>query len=162
MTQTTKSKKVFVVHGHDDAMKEAAARTLTTLKLDPIILHEQPSEGRTIIEKFETYSDVGYAIILMSPDDRTIPKDATDSKKVKSTYRARQNVILELGFFIGKLGRNNVFVLQAKDVEIPSDYQGVIYHPYDHSSGAWRLTLVHELQQQGFSVDANDLLKRPS
>src|ERR1035438_6975181 len=63
------TKKVFVVHGHDDEAKEKVARFLERLKLEPIILHEQPNEGRTVIEKFEVFADVGFAVVLLTPDD---------------------------------------------------------------------------------------------
>jgi hypothetical protein len=100
-----KSKRVFVVHGHDEGMRESVARVLTRLGLKPVILHEQPDRGRTIIEKFHEHSDVGFAVVLLSPDDTGYSTTAgADTAKP----RARQNVILELGFFLGRLGRENV------------------------------------------------------
>ncbi|MGB8035837.1 MAG: nucleotide-binding protein, partial [Nitrososphaeraceae archaeon] len=96
-------KKVFIVHGHDDGSKNELASFLYRLGLTPIILHEQANEGRTVVEKFESYaSDVGYAFILLTPDD-VGGKDKAELKP-----RARQNVILELGYFMGKLGRDRV------------------------------------------------------
>ncbi len=150
------SKKVFIVHGHDDAMKESVARTLTTLGLRPIILHEQTNRGQTVIEKFEKNSDVPFAIVLLSPDDYGYSQNASpDTKKL----RARQNVIMELGFFIAKLGRERVLPLYrgGSDFEMPSDYAGVVYTPYDQS-GNWRFKLAQELKACGFQVDANALL----
>ena len=90
------SNNIFIVHGHDNEMKQTVARTLEKLDLEPIILHEQANEGRTIIEKFMDYSDVSFAVVLLSPDDLAYPKEQSyeDAK-----FRARQNVILELGFF---------------------------------------------------------------
>jgi predicted nucleotide-binding protein len=151
--------KVFVVHGHAADMKEAVARTLTTLGLDPIILHEQPSQGRTIIEKFEDYSDVGFAVVLLSPDDMAYPA-GVEHKKAKPRPRARQNVVMELGFFSAKLGRNHVFTLYktADEFELPSDFQGIVYTPYD-SGQSWRLSLTQELKAAKYDVDANKLLK---
>jgi predicted nucleotide-binding protein len=150
------SNRIFIVHGHDEAMKQAVARTVEKMGLEPIILHEKPSEGRTIIEKFTDYSDVSFAIVLLSPDDVAYPKDQSlkDAK-----LRARQNVIFELGFFIGKLGRNRVLVLyqEEKNFEMPSDYSGVLYTPYD-DSGRWQFDLVKELKACGYDVDANKLL----
>ncbi len=146
--------KVFVVHGHDEAMKQSVARTLMKLKLEPIILHEQPDSGKTIIEKFERDSDVGFAVILLSPDDMGYKKD-DGAKKAKP--RARQNVIFELGYFVGKLGRNKVMALKrGDDLEVPSDLSGVVYTPFD-DHGAWRLKLVKELKAAGYNADANDL-----
>ena len=145
-----KSNNIFIVHGHNDTMKLAVDRTITQLGLTPIILHEQPNKGRTIIEKFEELSeDIGFAIVLLSADDTM-----QDGK-----HRARQNVILELGYFIAKLGRDNVVALHdtSTDVELPSDILGVIYEHYDNPYGAWRYKIVQELKQAGYNVDANAL-----
>lgn len=149
--------KVFVVHGHDDAMKQAVARTLSTLKLDPIILHEQPSKGKTIIEKISDYADVSFVVVLLSGDD--IGYSKTEGPEAAKS-RARQNVILELGFFLGILGRAAVIALHQPipGFEIPTDYSGVIFIPYDQYE-SWKFTLVKELQAFGFNVDANDLTK---
>ncbi len=150
--------KVFIVHGHDQEMRESVARTIEKLGLDPIILHEQPNQGRTIIEKFTDYGNVSFAVVLLSPDDMGYPMNESP-KKAKA--RARQNVILELGFFIGKLGRGKVMPLYKvhPNFEMPSDYSGVLYTPYD-DSGKWRFTLVTELQAAGYNIDANKLTKR--
>jgi len=151
------SDKIFIVHGHDKEMKECVARTVEKLELNPIILHEHPDKGRTIIQKFKDYSDVGYAIVLLSPDDR----GRSSKERSKLRVRARQNVIFELGFFIGKLGQNKVLVLykKHKDFEFPSDYEGVLYAPYD-AAGKWQYKIVEELQAAGYPVDANKLTKR--
>jgi len=150
------SNRIFIVHGHDEAMKQAVARTVEKMGFETIILHEKPSEGRTIIEKFTDYSDVSFAIVLLSPDDVAYPKDQSPKE---AKLRARQNVIFELGFFIGKLGRNRVLVLyqEEKNFEMPSDYSGVLYTPYD-DSGRWQFDLVKELKACGYDVDANKLL----
>jgi predicted nucleotide-binding protein len=155
-TDVKSSNRIFIVHGHDEAMKQAVARTVEKIGLEPIILHEKPSEGRTIIEKFTDYSDVSFAIVLLSPDDVAYPKDQSPKD---AKLRARQNVIFELGFFIGKLGRNRVLVLyqEEKNFEMPSDYSGVLYTPYD-DSGRWQFDLVKELKACGYNVDANKLL----
>jgi len=128
---TSKTNKVFIVHGHDSATKESVARYIEKIGLDPIILHEQPNGGKTIIEKFEVYSDVGFAVILLTPDDVGCAKD----NKANLKTRARQNVIMELGYFLGRLGRERVCALYKEGVEIPSDYQGVLYTEYDASEG---------------------------
>lgn len=148
------SNRIFLVHGHDGEMKESVARALEKLGLEPIILHEMPNKGLTIIEKFEDFSDVNFAVVLLSPDDVGCQK----SEFPKGTKtRARQNVIFELGFFIGKLGRNCVAALyRGGDIEIPSDYDGVVYIPYDSSSG-WKLKLVKELKECGYDIDMNKL-----
>ena len=146
--------KVFVIHGHDEAAREAVASFLKKLKLEPIILHKQANRGRTIIEKFEDYSDVGFAVVLLTPDDVGAPRN---KKQSKPKFRARQNVIFELGFFIGKLGRHRVCILNKDDVEIPSDYQGVAYTDFD-DAGAWQMKVFQELKAAGFKVDANRLV----
>jgi predicted nucleotide-binding protein len=142
--------EVFVVHGRDEAVKESVARFLEKLHLHPIILHEQPNKGRTIIEKFEGHSDVGFAVVLLTPDDVGELASSTG----EHPPRARQNVILELGYFLGKLGRARVCVLHMHGLEIPSDILGVLYVPYDADNG-WRLKLAKELKAAGMPVDLN-------
>lgn len=148
------SNRVFIVHGHDGATKESVARFLTNLKLDPIILHERASKGRTIIEKFENESDVAFAVVLLTPDDVGATK--ADKKKLKP--RSRQNVVFELGFFVAALGRTRVVALHTGDVELPSDVSGVIYVPFDAASG-WKLLLARELKHGGLKIDMNDAVK---
>ncbi len=142
------SSNVFVVHGHDEGMKSSVARFLEKLGLHPIILHEQPNAGKTIIEKFETNANVSFAIVLMSPDDEGRKKNKNETFK----DRARQNVILELGYFIGRLGRSRVCALKFGEIEIPSDVLGVLYTPYD-TNGGWKLQLVKELSEAGLPLD---------
>lgn len=103
----TPSRDVFVVHGHDEGARESVARLVERLGLGAIILHEQSNAGRTIIEKFEASSEVGFAVVLLTPDDVGYPRDKSD----QAAYRARQNVIFELGYFMGKLGRKRVAAL---------------------------------------------------
>ena len=143
------SRNVFLVHGHDKAVTESAARFLEKLDLHPIILHEQPSMGRTVIEKFEAHADVGFGVVLLTPDD--IGGLASGGKLEP---RARQNVILELGYFIGRLGRSRVCALYVEGVEIPSDIHGVVYILYD-AAGGWRLKLASEIRAAGLPVDMN-------
>jgi predicted nucleotide-binding protein len=144
--------RVFVVHGHDEEAKHSVARCIEKLGLEAIILQEQPDQGRTIIEKFETYADVDFAVVLLTPDDVGAAKRVQDSLRP----RARQNVILELGFFIGKLGRKHVCALHKGDVELPSDFSGILWTPMD-DSGAWRFKLATEMKQAGLAVDLNRL-----
>jgi predicted nucleotide-binding protein len=151
-TVTVINKEVFIVHGHDEAAKLALARFIEKLDLIPVILHERPNEGRTIIEKFEDHADVGFAVVLMTPDD--VGASADDKENLEP--RARQNVILELGFFLGKLGRKQVCAL-FKDVKIPSDYDGVLYVPMDRQGG-WRLKLAKEMKAVGIEIDLNKVM----
>lgn len=147
------SRRVFVVHGHGEGLKEKVARLLAELDLDPIILHEQPNKSRALIEKFEAYSDVGFAVVLLTPDDLGFEKGA---KPELARPRARQNVIFELGFFVGRLDRANVAALFAGDEHFdkPSDYDGVTYIPLD-GAGKWKYDLATELQAAGIEVDKN-------
>lgn len=148
------TKKVFIVHGHDNEVKETVARFVEKLKLSPIVLHEKPNAGRTIIEKFEVFADVGFAVVLLTPDD--LGGAASSPKDLRP--RARQNVILELGYFMGKLSRFRVCALYKPGVEIPSDYQGVLYVEYD-AGGAWKQKLAQELVEANFSIDLDGLLR---
>jgi len=147
------SKRVFVVHGHDHGSKESVARFLERLGLEVVILHEKANEGLTVIEKIETHSDVGFAVILLTPDDVGAAKN--DAQKLQS--RARQNVILELGYFLGKLKRNRVCALYVPGVEIPSDYGGVLFVELD-SKGAWRTQLAQELSNARLPINVAGLL----
>ncbi len=154
-TETPTSNEVFVVHGRDIGTKDTVARFLEDLNLKPVVLQELPGKGRTIIEKFEEHAQIGFALVLFTPDDSGGLRSETDGFQP----RARQNVIFELGFFIGKLGRRNTCVLHRDEVEIPSDYAGVEYIHFD-DSGGWKLKLIAELQGAGFDVDANQATRR--
>ena len=143
------NRQVFLVHGHDEAMKQTVARYLEKLDLDPIILHERPDKGRTIIQKFEDHADVAFAVVLLTPDDEG-RRRGTDQNEL----RARQNVILELGYFIGRLGRERVCALKGAGVIEPSDLHGVLYVPFD-DGGAWKLVLARELRAAQIVVDLN-------
>ena len=149
-----KSNRVSVIHGHDEAARETVARFLEKLDFQPIILYEQANKGRTIIEKFEEHADVPFAVVLLTPDD--VGKLKNEESDLKP--RARQNVILELGFFLGRLGRDRVCPLVKGDVETPSDYDGVVYTKLD-GAGAWKMKLVQELKAAGFGVDANRVVQ---
>ena len=146
----TSTNKIFIVHGRDDGTRSLVSEFLTKLGLEPIVLQEQPNQGRTIIEKFEDYSDVAFAVVLCTPDDLGSLEEHQNDLK----YRARQNVIFELGFFVGRLGRSRVSLMVKGDIEIPSDFAGVLYTELD-GTGGWKMKLVGELKSAGFSVDAN-------
>ena len=151
------SKKVFVVHGRDNEARERVARFLEQLKLTPVILAEQSNQGRTIIEKFERHAQAAFAVVLLTPDD----VGALESDKNNLSPRARQNVIFELGFFIGRLGRERVCALTNGEMQIPSDYAGVVYIPLDDADG-WKIKLGKELKSAGLDIKANRLLSPPS
>ena len=143
------SPDVFVVYGHDDAAEQEVARFISKCGLTPVILHEKASGGRTVIEKLEYYSDVSFAVVLLTPDDKG---GTADSAPDELRPRARQNVIAELFYFIGKLGRANVCALKKGEIEIPSDIGGVVYTPMDTGVG-WKTSLIRELEAAGHHVD---------
>ena len=147
-------RKVFIVHGHDELMKQATARFVEKLGLEPVILHEQPNKGRTIFEKFLDHSEVAFALVLLSGDDRG---GLSGSSAESYQLRARQNVIFELGFFIGRLDRSRVVALHTPGVEIPSDYSGVIFIPFDKSN-SWELLVAKEMRAAELKVDLNKLI----
>ncbi|MBN2879895.1 MAG: nucleotide-binding protein [Clostridia bacterium] len=147
------NKKVFIVHGHDSGMKNTVARYLSKIDLKPIILHEVASKGKTIIEKLEQHTSVGYAIILYTACDLGNSKDKSDTLNP----RARQNVIFEHGYLIGKLGRERVVALVEKGVEIPSDNDGVVYITID-SAEAWKYEIAREMKAIGYNIDVNKIL----
>ncbi len=148
----TPTRDVFVVHGRNNELRETVARYLSQLDLQPIILHEQASAGRTIIEKFEDHSNACYVVILLTPDDVGGLDPPESMEQLKK--RARQNVIFEWGFFVAKLGRRNVCALVAEGVEIPSDMHGIVYVPLD-GDGAWKMLLARELKAGNVEVDLN-------
>lgn len=147
--------RVFIVHGHDDAAREMVARFITTVGLEPVILHEQANKGATVPEKLIANSNVGFAVVLLTPDDvgRSKAKAEADNQP-----RARQNVLLELGYFVGKLGREKVCALKRGDLEIPSDYVGVVWTDFD-DAGGWRMNLGRELQAAGYEIDWNRVMR---
>lgn len=142
--------KVFIVHGHDSAARHGVARFVERLGLTAIILDEQPNKGRTVIEKLVASSDVGFAIVLLTGDDIGAQQESPS----QTHSRARQNVILELGYFVGKLGRERVCPLYEDGVEVPSDYHGVVYVLLDKQE-AWKLQLAKEMKAAGLPIDLN-------
>jgi len=138
--------QVFIVHGHDAEAKEKVARFVEKLGLEAIVLHEKVSGGRTVIEKIEEYADVGFAIVLYTPCDKG---NAIEEKGLNN--RARQNVVFEHGYMIGKLGRAKVYALKKGDIELPGDYDGVIYEIMD-DGGAWKYKAVDEMKAAGYQV----------
>lgn len=143
--------KVFLVHGHDDSAKLEMARVLEKAGFEVIILHEQASAGKTIIEKIEAYTEVAFAVVLYTPCDMGRAKEAA---KTDEKSRARQNVVFEHGYLIGKLGRERVCALVKGDIETPGDISGVVYIAMD-DAGAWKMTLAKEMKATGIQVDMN-------
>lgn len=146
------SKKVFIVHGHDEGARESVARFVERIGFEPIILHEQANKGRTVIEKVEANSDVSFAVVILTPDDEGCRKGGIPEP------RARQNVLLELGYFIGKLGRERVCALKRGIVEIPSDFAGIVWESMDAGT-AWKQALGRELEAAGHTIDWNVVMR---
>ena len=146
--------KVFIVHGHDEMAKTTVARVLEKAGFEPIILHEQANLGKTIIEKLDYYTNVDFAIVLYTECDLGRAKD---EKVENEKYRARQNVVYEHGYLIGKIGREKVFALVKGNVETPGDISGVVYTTMD-DAGAWKMDLAKDMKAVGLPIDMNDLI----
>ncbi|MBD8483348.1 TIR domain-containing protein [Pseudomonas coleopterorum] len=149
--QRVLSRRIFLVHGHDEGARETVARFLMQLGFDPIILHEQANRGGTVIEKIEAHGQVDFAVVLLTPDDEGCTKGAT------AEPRARQNVLLELGYFLGRLGRNRVCALKRGTLEIPSDFAGVVWESMDGNN--WKQALGRELEAAGHEIDWNKVMR---
>jgi predicted nucleotide-binding protein len=148
--EKSESRRVFVVHGQEEEKKEAVAKFLGKLDLEPVILHEQPSHGVTLIEKFENYSDVVFAVIVLTGDDYGYPK----GKPEESKPRPRQNVVFELGFLMGRFAGKRVYALHEEGLELPSDYQGLVFIPYD-AAGIWKLLIARAMKTANIEIDLN-------
>ncbi len=144
--------EVFIVHGHDELAKTKTARFIERFGLKPIILHEQSSSGKTIIEKIEEYTNVGFGIVLYTPCDIGCKK----GNEPNLQNRARQNVVFEHGYLIGKIGRGNVCALVKDEVEVPNDISGVVYIKMDDDE-SWHIKLAKELRSSGYEIDMNKL-----
>lgn len=156
-TPGTTSRKVFVVYGHDQQARDQLEAMLRRWNLEPLILDQLPSEGQTIIEKLEKYTgdDVRFAVVLATPDDEGYARDKADERK----FRARQNVVFELGLLLAKLGRARVAILlkHQDQMERPSDVQGLIYLPFTDSVDETKVLLAKEMDKQGIHIDVAKL-----
>jgi len=138
--------KVFIVYGHDEIAKMDISTFICDLGLEPIILHQQASSGRTIIEKIDAYTNVGFAIVLYTPCDIGAKKG-----NLTSSYRARQNVVFEHGHLIAKLGREKVTALVKGKIEIPNDISGIVYIALDENE-RWKEDIKVEMRSIGYQV----------
>jgi predicted nucleotide-binding protein len=150
-------RRVFVVCGTDDEMKQVITAALTKLWLVPVVMCEEPRQGRKIVDRFQDYADVGFALVLLSPDDSVYMKDEPPTKR---KLRPRQDVVFELGFLLGKLGRSNVLVFQreCQNFEVPTDFEGMKVTAFDDRD-SWKLALIRELSNFGLAVDGDRILK---
>jgi len=148
------SNKVFIVHGHDQLLKSDFERFIHEIGLEPIVLHRQPDEGMTIIEKFEKNADVGFAFILLTPDEiaYTVDQEKIPDQDRKKEMRARPNVIFEFGYFAGRLGRNRVCCIYTENVELPSDISGLVYKKITGSIDTIAFSVIKELKAAGYKI----------
>lgn len=151
-TTTFDPERVFIVHGHNHEAKNELELFLKELGLKPIVLQREADEGQTIIEKFERYSKVGYAIILLTPDDVVTSSELSDDSKKNVERRARQNVIFEFGYFVGRLGRNRVCCLYQEGVTLPSNVHGFIYKSFKNQIDEVKYALIKELRAADYQL----------
>jgi len=151
-------RRIFVISGADDEMKHALTGALSRLSLTPLVMCEEPSQGKKFVENFSRdYSDVAFAVVLLSPDDFVYAKNEAATKRI---LRPRQEVVFELGFLLGKLGRSNVLVLQreCQNFDGPTDFEGMKVTAFDDRD-SWKLALIRELTNCGYNVDPDKILK---
>jgi predicted nucleotide-binding protein len=148
-------RRIFVVSGSDSEMKQALTEALTRLGLVPLLLCEEPSQGRKIVERFIDYADIGFAVVLLSPDDFVYAGNEAPSKR---KLKPRQDVVFELGFILGKIGKDKVlaFYKEHEGFEIP-DFEGIRLVAFDNRE-SWKLAIVRELAKSGFQIDADRII----
>jgi len=150
-------RKVFVVYGHDETSRTQLEAMLRRWGLEPLILDQLPTEGQTVIEKLEAaMAEADFGVVLATPDDEGHRVGHPDEK----AYRARQNVVLELGMLLAKFGRQNVAILLKKqeNMERPSDIQGLIYIPFkDDIAKDAGVTLAKTMAARGYQIDIKKL-----
>ena len=149
-----RTKKVFVVHGRDEIAKTSLEVFLREVGLEPVVLHRQADEGMTVIEKFEKHSDVGYAFIILTPDEVAYlaSEEANPDGERAKEFRARPNVIFEFGYFVGKLGRSRVCCLYTGNVSLPSDVSGMIYKRYEKNIDEIAYSVIKDLKASGYKL----------
>ena len=148
-----RSNQLFLVQGNNNEMNEDVLQTLQKLELEAIILNQNPEDEKKIVEKVSNSPNVSFGVALLSPDDSVCCKDQSSES---SKYQADQTVIFDLGFLLGKLGKNNVAAIywSKKDFEIPDSYEGIRWVEYNQG---WYFKLINELKESNFDVDANKL-----
>ncbi len=155
-SRCVKNRKVFVVYGHDQVARTQLEAMLRRWDLEPLILDQLESSGNTIIEKLEEYiPQAEFGIVLATPDDEGYPKGKESEKK----YRVRQNVVLEMGMLLSRLGRSKVAVLlkNSESMEKPSDVHGLIYIPFTNDVEETKVSLVKEMNKNGYYIDVSKL-----
>jgi predicted nucleotide-binding protein len=153
-------RRVLIVSGTDDAMKKALTKALGKLLLVPVVLCEEPGHGKKIVERYTTdYADVGLAVVLLSPDDYVYAKT---EELTKRKLKPRQDVVFELGYLLGKLGKEKVLVLYREsekgEFEVNTDFEGINTAPFD-ALDSWKLALLRGLADSGYQVEGDRILK---
>ena len=152
---STEEKRVFVVYGHDTDARRDLELILRRVHVTPIILQNIPGVGDTLIEKLESLTDADFACVLLTPDDIGASGNRPEAMKP----RARQNVVLELGMVLSRLGRRRVAIMiKGSELEKPSDIAGLIYLRFEDKVGEVASTLGAALASAGFDIDVRDLL----
>ena len=148
-------KRVFIVYGHDTDALDELELILRRLQIEPIILKNIPAAGDTLIEKLETLTEADFACVLLTPDDEGHRYEHSEKKQP----RARQNVVLELGMVLAKLGRKRVAILiKGDNLEKPSDIAGLIYLPFQEHIEEVKNSLAADLEKSGFDIQLKDLI----
>lgn len=152
-----KPKRIFVVCGTDEAMKQTVVAAIKKLGLTPVVMCEEPSQGKKIVERYSDYVDVGFAVILFSPDVYVYPKGEEATKRTRTP---NMEVTLLFGFLLGKLGKERVlgFYRESPNFVFPIDFEGIKYTALDDRD-SWKLALIRELSGCGYFVDAERLLR---
>ncbi len=151
------NRRVFVISGSDEEMKKAVTKALTKLWLTPIVLCEEPGHGKKIVDQSADYADVNFVVVLLSPDEYAYAKTDEHSKR---KLRPQQDVIFELGFVLGKLGKDKVMVLfrESDTFEVPTIFASLKVTAFDDRD-SWKLALLRELASSGYVVDGDRILK---
>lgn len=154
---------MLIVHGHDESLLQETETFLTTVGVEPLVLRRIKGATQSLFQKFMQHGvQARFAIVLLTADDYGASRRQYDTSGIGDRslqFRARQNVILELGFFYGRLGWENVFVLQKEankifpNFELPSDLGGVVFDEVD-ATGEWKELLRKRLADAGFVLRA--------
>jgi predicted nucleotide-binding protein len=152
----SEKRRVLVVCGSDDEMKKAVTNALTRLRLVPVVMCEEPMQGRKIVARFSDYNDVGFAIVLLSPDVFVYAKEDSPTKR---KLRSQEDVIFNLGFLVGRLGEGKVlaFFKESENYEKPS-FEGIKVAAFDDRD-SWKIAVLRELSNIGYAVDGDRILK---
>jgi predicted nucleotide-binding protein len=150
-------RRIIVVSGTDEVMKQTITGALRKLGLAAIVINEEPGQGKKIVDRFADYTDVGFAIVLLSPDVYVYPKGEEATKRERIP---KQEVTLMFGFLLGKLGKDKVFAFyrESPNFAFPMEFEGVKFTALDNRD-SWKLALIRELTNCGYTVDAERLLR---